>query len=69
MVYKHNRTDFFETNLLPAMKTNHGDLIKTMEQYETKFNEQKERLSEVRVEKAKQREREESKLGLEIKNQ
>jgi hypothetical protein len=47
-----------ETNLFPSLKTNQNDLIKTIEQYELKFNEHKRRLDEVREEKQKRRERE-----------
>ena len=50
--------------MIPALKTNHSDLMKTIEQYETKFNEHRDRLAEVRIEKAKQREREESNLKI-----
>ena len=53
-----NRFDFFETNLTPGLKTNQSDLMKSIEQYENKFNENKERLELVRIEKAKQREKE-----------
>jgi hypothetical protein len=47
-----------ETNLFPSLKANQSDLIKTIEQYELKFNEYKQRLDQVREEKQKRRERE-----------
>ena len=48
---KHNRLDFVETNLLPAIKSHQQDLLKNLDQYVTKFNEDKTRLIEVREEK------------------
>lgn len=60
MIHKWNRFDFFETNLIPALKTSHSDLLRNIEQYQTKFIENKERLVQVRIDKAKLKEKEES---------
>lgn len=57
-MHLHNRFDFLETNLLPSLKTCTNDLTKNIEQYETKFLENKARLLEVREEKAKRLEME-----------
>ncbi|RNA26145.1 elongator complex 1 [Brachionus plicatilis] len=58
LIHKSNRFDFLETNLLPSLKSNQQELVKTLEQYEKKFLEHKQRLDEVREEKAKKKERE-----------
>ena len=58
LIHKCDRFDFFETNLIPGLKTNHSDLLKNIEQYENKFSENKERLELARIEKAKKREKE-----------
>jgi hypothetical protein len=47
---------------MPALKTNQQDLLKNIEQYEITFMEKKQRLLEVRTEKLKRREQEESKI-------
>jgi hypothetical protein len=66
-IHKFDRFDFFETNLIPALKANHSDLLKNIEQYESKFNEIKERLEKVRVEKIKMKEKElESKIRSDV---
>ena len=43
---------------MPSLKTTQQDYLKSIENYHAKFTENKERLREVRVEKAKKRERE-----------
>lgn len=58
LIHKSNRFDFFETNLLPSIRLNQQDLIKTLEQYEKKFVQNKERLDQVREEKAIKKEKE-----------
>lgn len=58
LIHKSNRFDFLETNLFPSLISSQQELIKTIEQYEKKFLENKERLDEVREEKAKKKERE-----------
>ncbi len=57
-MFKSNRLDFIETNLLPALKTSQNDLVKSLEQYERKFAQNRARLDEVRDEKARKREKE-----------
>ena len=39
--------------MIPSLKTSQNDLLKSIEQYETKFHELKDRLDQVRVEKQK----------------
>lgn len=53
LIQKVDRFDFLETNLLPSLKSNQQDLLRSIEQFEKKFLENKERLDQVREEKAK----------------
>lgn len=57
-IHKHNRFDFLETNLLPSLKTTQQNYLKSIDTYQAKFTENKDRLREVRAEKAKKREKE-----------
>ena len=66
-IHKFNRFDFFETNLTPALKSNQEDLLKTIETYESSLIEKKTRLEEVRIEKIKQKEREENEYEDELR--
>jgi len=67
-VHKFDRFDFFETNLIPALKENQKDLIANIDQLKAKFIEKFERLEEVRIEKAKRKEREENEYEEELRN-
>ena len=52
LIYKYNRFDFLETNLLPAIKTNHQDLLNDIKKHAKNFITFCDRLVEVRVKKA-----------------
>jgi len=67
-VHRFCRFDFFETNLVPALKENQKDLLANIEQLVRKFVDNYERLEEVRTEKAKRREREENEYEEELRN-
>lgn len=57
-IHKANRFDFLETNLLPSLKIQQQDTLKSLEQFEKKFQDDKSRLELVREEKMKKREKE-----------
>jgi hypothetical protein len=51
LIYKHGRHDFIETNLLPSIKTMHGELLNEIKTHRKKYVDLKGRLVEVRREK------------------
>lgn len=67
-IHKYDRFDFFETNLIPALKAGKEDLLMNIEKYQERFIEKRDRLKEVRIAKAKRKEMEENEYEDELRN-
>jgi elongator complex protein 1 len=63
LIYKYNRFDFLETNLLPLIKSNQQDLLNEIKTHRKNLITHTERLVQVRVEKAEKHYREQMDLN------
>jgi elongator complex protein 1 len=63
LIYKYNRFDFLETNLLPSIKTNQIDLLNEIKKHKKNFISFKDRLLDVRNEKAEKQLKEQMDLN------
>ena len=52
LIYKYNRFDFLETNLLPSIKTNQREFLSEIKTHSKNLTDYKTRLIQVRIEKA-----------------